>query len=64
MNCPICHHDENFVVRTDAEQDTIRRRRQCRRCGHRWTTYETAADVIAKFDRLKQVLAPVAELMK
>jgi len=64
MICPICHHDESAVIRTEPAGDTIRRRRECCRCKHRWTTYESREDAAAELARLKNALAPVAELVK
>jgi len=42
MKCPYCRVGDSRVVDTReiAEIDTIRRRRQCRQCGRRFTTYE------------------------
>ncbi|MEW6355062.1 MAG: transcriptional regulator NrdR [Planctomycetota bacterium] len=42
MRCPYCKHDEDKVVdsRSAAEGATIRRRRECLKCGRRFTTYE------------------------
>jgi transcriptional repressor NrdR len=42
MRCPFCGHDETKVVdsRTSESQDAIRRRRECLKCGERFTTYE------------------------
>ena len=42
MKCPFCKLDEDKVVDSRASGDgsVIRRRRQCRRCNRRYTTYE------------------------
>jgi transcriptional repressor NrdR len=42
MKCPDCGHDEDKVVdsRTTKEGEAIRRRRECIKCGKRFTTYE------------------------
>lgn len=42
MKCPDCHHCESKVVesRDVATGESIRRRRECLSCGHRYTTYE------------------------
>lgn len=42
MKCPKCHELEDKVIdsRTVKEGEVIRRRRLCRGCGHRFTTYE------------------------
>lgn len=42
MDCPDCGHDRTSVVDTRTGEDgaTVRRRRECRRCSFRFTTYE------------------------
>ena len=42
MRCPTCGADDDRVVDSRPSQDgeTIRRRRECRRCGARFTTFE------------------------
>lgn len=42
MRCPVCEHTESKVVdsRPADDGDSIRRRRECLSCGHRFTTYE------------------------
>ncbi len=40
MNCPYCGHQDSKVVDSRDVNDGIRRRRQCLRCGSRFTTYE------------------------
>ena len=42
MNCPDCGHAESRVVdsRPINDGDAVRRRRECRDCGFRFTTYE------------------------
>ena len=42
MKCPQCGHLEDKVVdsRTTKEGEAIRRRRECLKCGKRYTTYE------------------------
>src|SRR5471030_2813751 len=42
MNCPKCGHEDSKVLdtRTGRENCSIRRRRQCLACGHRFTTLE------------------------
>ena len=50
MHCPYCHNDDSRVVdsRTADDGAAIRRRRQCPKCGRRFTTVETAALQVAK----------------
>ena len=42
MRCPKCGYQEDKVIdsRASREGSTIRRRRECLACGHRFTTYE------------------------
>jgi len=42
MKCPICQHADSKVVDSRESQDgySIRRRRECLKCGRRFTTYE------------------------
>jgi transcriptional repressor NrdR len=42
MRCPKCGSQEDKVIdsRASREGATIRRRRECAQCGHRFTTYE------------------------
>ncbi|MBI3021921.1 MAG: transcriptional repressor NrdR [Candidatus Omnitrophica bacterium] len=42
MKCPFCGHHEDKVVDSRASSDgaAIRRRRECLKCGKRFTTYE------------------------
>jgi len=55
MKCPECGHEEDKVVDSRPYQDgrAIRRRRECLKCGKRYTTYEyieTGAITVVKTD--------------
>lgn len=43
MNCPYCQMDDSRVIDTRGVGDSIRRRRQCLACQHRFTTHERIA---------------------
>ena len=45
MRCPFCQHKDTQVIdsRSPEEGTVIRRRRQCVKCGKRFTTFERAA---------------------
>ena len=47
MRCPFCAHKEDKVVdsRATAEESAVRRRRECLKCGKRFTTYEYVEEV-------------------
>ncbi len=44
MHCPLCHTPDTKVIdsRLSPEGEKVRRRRECVRCGARFTTYEVA----------------------
>jgi transcriptional repressor NrdR len=50
MYCPFCAHEETKVIdsRLAGEGQQIRRRRECLKCGERFTTFETAELVMPR----------------
>ena len=59
MKCPYCSFDESKVIdsRPTDEGERIRRRRECLRCGKRFTTYEvieTVPVVVIKKDQSRE----------
>ena len=59
MHCPFCGHEETKVndSRLAGEGRQIRRRRECLKCGERFTTFETAElvmPVVVKGDRARE----------
>ncbi|MCS7207719.1 MAG: transcriptional regulator NrdR [Dehalococcoidia bacterium] len=53
MRCPRCGHPDSRVVDSRDAEEGIRRRRECARCGLRYTTYErvqTTALLVVKRD--------------
>ena len=60
MKCPYCYEDETKVIdsRPADENSSIRRRRQCEKCGKRFTTYEkleTMPLMVIKKDNSREV---------
>ncbi len=45
MNCPYCGNGETDVVETRDGESALRRRRECQKCGKRFTTYERVENV-------------------
>ncbi len=47
MKCPFCAHIDDKVIdsREGRVGDTIRRRRECLKCGRRFTTYERIDEI-------------------
>ena len=59
MKCPYCGYDESKVIdsRPTDEGERIRRRRECLKCGKRFTTYEvieTVPVVVIKRDKSRE----------
>lgn len=50
MHCPFCQFDDTRVIDTRTSDDgaTVRRRRQCAKCGRRFSTAETASLIVLK----------------
>jgi len=48
MKCPFCENLEDKVIdsRASKEGEAIRRRRECLKCGMRFTSYERVEDVV------------------
>ena len=60
MKCPYCYEDETKVIdsRPADDNSSIRRRRQCEKCGKRFTTYEkleTMPLMVIKKDNSREV---------
>jgi transcriptional repressor NrdR len=65
VKCPFCGNIEDKVIdsRTSKDGDAIRRRRECLKCGKRFTSYERVEDIVSvvvkkdgrrePFDRMK-----------
>ena len=60
MKCPFCFYEESKVIdsRPTDEGERIRRRRECLKCGKRFTTYEiieTVPEIVIKSDKSRHV---------
>lgn len=40
VQCPVCDHPESRVVDSRDAGEAVRRRRECEKCAHRFTTFE------------------------
>lgn len=45
MKCIYCDQGDSKVVDTRESSEKVRRRRECKNCGRRFTTYETAEEL-------------------
>ena len=57
MKCPYCGFDDSKVIDSRPAEDRIRRRRECCKCGKRFTTFEAvehAPIVVVKKDGARQ----------
>lgn len=57
MHCPYCNDNDSKVIDSREASDDVRRRRECSRCGLRFTTYErvqTNSLMVAKRDSRRE----------
>lgn len=72
MRCPNCDSPDTFVIDTrilDDDEDCGRhRRRQCKPCGHKFSTWETYEkpdmDAEKKLEKAKTAIEAVKKLLK
>lgn len=53
MKCPKCHFDDTKVLesRVSVDGGSVRRRRSCLKCNHRFTTYERAEEFVVQVEK-------------
>jgi transcriptional repressor NrdR len=63
MHCPFCNNEETKVIdsRLAGEGQQIRRRRECLKCGERFTTFETAELVMPRIIKNDSTRQPFDE---
>ena len=61
MKCPYCGYKEDKVVdsRATSEESAIRRRRECLKCGKRFTTYEYIEKRPVSMEKMEEIIAQV-----
>ncbi len=63
MHCPFCNHEDTKVIdsRLAGEGAQVRRRRECEKCGERFTTFETAELVMPRIVKSNGTREPFNE---
>ncbi|MHB8405225.1 MAG: transcriptional regulator NrdR [Gammaproteobacteria bacterium] len=63
MHCPFCNHEDTKVIdsRLAGEGAQVRRRRECEKCGERFTTFETAELVMPRIIKSNGTREPFNE---
>lgn len=63
MHCPFCNHEDTKVIdsRLAGEGAQVRRRRECEKCGERFTTFETAELVMPRIIKSNGTREPFDE---
>ena len=63
MRCPFCSTEDTKVIdsRLANEGDAVRRRRECQKCGERYTTFETAELVFPRIVKSNGTREPFNE---
>ena len=54
MNCPKCGSGTKVIETRAADENQIRRRRQCLFCGSRFTTYEITQVTLARYENMER----------
>ena len=62
MNCPKCQA-KTAVIDSRPHKGTVRRRRKCKKCGHRLTTYETTNSKFVEGEN-RRLKTKIKELQK
>ena len=63
-NCPVCAAIASKVVDSRDTDQSVRRRRECVKCGERWTTYEVSASAFLALTDLDRVMAVTAQELR
>ena len=60
LKCPKCQYDDTKVLESRLASDavSIRRRRSCRRCNHRFTTYEKVEELVFQIKKRSGNIQP------
>jgi transcriptional repressor NrdR len=63
MHCPFCNHEDTKVIdsRLAGEGAQVRRRRECEKCGERFTTFESAELVMPRIVKSNGTREPFDE---
>jgi len=63
MHCPFCNHEDTKVIdsRLAGEGMQVRRRRECDKCGERFTTFEGAELVLPRVVKRDETRVPFDE---
>ncbi|MGH8311971.1 MAG: transcriptional regulator NrdR, partial [Gammaproteobacteria bacterium] len=63
MHCPFCNHEDTRVIdsRLASEGTQVRRRRECEKCGERFTTFESAELVMPRIVKIDGIREPFDE---
>jgi len=60
--CPVCRSSTSVVTDTRPWHASIKRRRKCVGCGHRWTTIELPADLAERLPAMEEDLKQIARI--
>lgn len=52
MICPSCGHEKDAVIDSRCSKGITRRRRQCKQCFFRHTTYELTSEALEKMNKM------------
>jgi transcriptional regulator NrdR family protein len=62
MQCLKCSRRDSQVIDTRKSKHAIRRRRQCKHCSKRWTTYEMHKERLDLLENIALLAAKAAQI--
>lgn len=63
MKCPNCNYDGVEVIDSRPAHSRIVRRRKCKTCGHKYTTWEVPADELAELRKRASALDDLRKII-
>lgn len=64
MLCPHCNAPRSKVTDSRPSGPAVRRRRQCRKCGHTWTSYEVPGQALAGLRAFDTKIKPLLRRLR
>ena len=61
--CPQCHQNEIYIIESRKTRDATRRRRECKSCGYRDTTYEISSHFYVEAEKNAQLVKKFRALL-
>lgn len=64
IRCPACRAVSSTVTNSRRDDDTVKRRRECTKCGERWSTFEVSEAAHQAITEVDAILARAQKAMR